>query len=65
LVPLILFHFVYDFGVLESLIIPAGANQPELLGQTWDLVLPVEIVITIALWVVIYFTRDRYDFQTE
>jgi membrane protease YdiL (CAAX protease family) len=65
LIPLILFHFIYDFGLLESLIIPAGANQPALLGQSLDLVLPVEIALVIILWVVIYFARDRYDFRTD
>ncbi len=64
LIPLILFHFIYDFGVLESLIIPAGVNQPQLLEQTLDLGLPVQIVMTIVLWAVIYFTRKRYDFRT-
>jgi membrane protease YdiL (CAAX protease family) len=64
LTPLILFHFLYDFGVLESLIIPVGADQSALIGQILNLDFPVQIGMTIILWVVIYFTRQRYDFQT-
>lgn len=64
LVPLILFHFLYDFGVLESLIIPVGADQPALVGQILDLDLPLQIAMAVILWVVIFVTRKRYDFRT-
>ena len=64
LTPLILFHFLYDFGVLESLIIPVGADQPELLALILDFDFPVQILMTIILWVVIFIVRKRYDFQT-
>lgn len=64
LIPLILFHFLYDFGVLESLIIPVGADQPALLEQISDLGFPVQIVMTVVLWAVVFFTRRRYEFRT-
>jgi membrane protease YdiL (CAAX protease family) len=64
LIPLILFHFLYDFGVLESLIIPVGSDPPALLAQVLDLDLPLQIVMAVILWVVVYFTRKRTDFRT-
>jgi len=64
LVPLILLHFMWDFSVLAGALAPTGA-QSDLLVLLPGLSSPIQIVLTVILWVVVLLLRKKDNLQLE
>ena len=65
LTPLVLLHFLWDFNVLAVGQVPSADASQGLLGITQVVSSPVQWVMTVVAWVVVFVLWRRGEFRNE